>query len=168
LVAARGWPHHAHLLVEELQDHRNGFNNPDVHRLPIPGANVLCTARGLAMAFNRVIMGKAGLISGLCRSSAQVLSPTTLTHIRRPLFYGDTPDLVTGLHAVHGHGFFYACRQNEQVEKVVSTFVTNAGVHTDGRPVDHWAHRLRWTERAHGHRQSTSVRVHHEQSQSRD
>jgi hypothetical protein len=41
-----------------VQGNRNGFNNPDVYRLEIPAANGICTARGLAQAFNGVAMGK--------------------------------------------------------------------------------------------------------------
>ncbi len=41
-----------------VQGDRNGFNSPDVYRLEIPAANGICTARGLAQAFNGVVMGK--------------------------------------------------------------------------------------------------------------
>ena len=53
---------------------RNGLNNPDARRIENPSANAVCTARGLAQAFNGVVMGK-------------VLSKETLDYVLEPKFF---------------------------------------------------------------------------------
>ena len=113
-------------LVEGL----NGFLNPEVALLEIPGANAVATARGLALTFNRL-------------ASGQLLSQATVDQIRAPMFTGDVVDLVTGLYTAHGHGFQYFRRPNGHVSRTMIRMICDR-TKAHGSSAT-WAWAARWS-----------------------